>query len=263
MTAREDVAYLVGSGCRVAILRVLAAEPMRPSAIAERASCARETAQRNLAGFVDREWVEKTDGQYRLTAAGHMVLSRYGQLERTVESAKRLTVFLSNIGEVLEQTDPELLAEQRVTTSTPDNPHAPIERWLTLVDDVVDEYYGITPIVSQVFNEAAADAIGADTHMELIIDDAVLETSKERFPEALELGMELEQFTLFVAPSELDFGLTIADEHVWLAAYDQLGNVVASVDGDDEQFVAWAHDCYEGYRERARVVEPEQASQSN
>lgn len=258
MTAREDVAYLVGSACRVATLRVLADEPMRPSAIAEQVSCARETAQRNLAGFVNRDWVEKDDAHYQLTLAGHMVLNRYGQLERTVESARRLTVFLSNVGAVIDRADPELLAEQRVTTSTPENPHAPIERWLNLVDGEVSEYYGITPIVSQVFNEAAAEAIGPDTHMELIIDDSVLETSKERFPEALELGMELEQFTLFVDPSDLDFGLAIVDEHVWLAAYDELGNVVASVDGDDGRFVEWALDCYEQYRERAHCVESEQ-----
>jgi predicted transcriptional regulator len=257
MTAREDIAFLVGSECRVETLRALDDDPLRPSSLAGHVSCARETAQRNLAGFVDRNWVEKRDGKYRLTAAGRMVLDRYRELERTVDSAERLSVFLANVGDVGERVDPDLLANQTVTTSTPENPHAPIERWLGMVDGVVDSYVGITPIVSRVFNEAAERAIGPETEMELIIDQSVLEASRERFPDALELAFELDQFTLWVSSADLEFGLAICDGHVWVAAYDEFGNVVASVDGGDDAFVAWARETYDEYRERARRAETE------
>lgn len=260
MNAREDVAYLVGSECRVETLRTLDTESLRPSALAERVSCARETAQRNLAGFVERNWVQKRNGTYELTAAGRMVLRRYSRLERTVESAERLTVFLSNVDEAFDGVDPELLAGQTVTTSTAENPHAPIERWLAIVDGVADTYYGITPIVSRVFNQAAERAIGPDTEMELLIDRSVLETSREQFPDALELALDLDQFTLWVSPTDLEFGLAICDGHVWLAAYDDLGNVVASVDGDDEAFVELAHEVYENHCERASRVGSESLS---
>jgi predicted transcriptional regulator len=260
MTAREDIAFLVGSECRVETLRILREEPRNPSSLAEEASCARETAQRNLAGFTDRGWVEKRNRSYRLTSAGQMVLERYEQLERSVENAKNLDVFLANVGDVGDRIDTDLLAAQTVTTSTPDCPHAPIERWLTLVDETVDTYYGVTPIVSRVFNEAAEQAIGPDTHMELVIDQSVLETSQERFPEALELAFELDQFTLWMAPTDLEYGLTIVDGHVWVAAYDDFGNVVASVDGDDEQFLEWAQGCYDDLRSRSRQAEPENLS---
>jgi predicted transcriptional regulator len=263
VSAREDIAFLVGSDCRVGMLRALSDESLGPSTLADTVSCARETAQRNLAGFVDRDWVEKADGTYRITAAGQMVLETYTRLERTVESAKQLSVFFANCDDIVAEVDPELLAEQTITTSTPDHPHAPIERWLRLVDGVVDEYYGITPIVSRVFNQAAENAIGPGTEMELIIDESVLETSQERFPDALELAFDLEQFTLWIAPDELDFGLAVVDDAVWLAAYDEMGNVVASVDGDDDRFVAWARDCYEKHREQSTLAEPESLSLSS
>jgi predicted transcriptional regulator len=192
-----------------------------------------------------------------------MVLETYTRLEETVESADRLSVFFANCDSIVDEVSPELLAEQTITTSTSDNPHAPIERWLRLVDGVVDEYYGITPIVSRVFNKAAENAIGPETEMELVIDESVLETSRERFPDALELALELDQFTLWVAPFEVEFGLTIADGHVWLAAYDDMGNVVASVDGDDERFVAWAHDCYRRHCEQSTLLGSESASVSS
>ena len=263
MTAREDVAFLVGSNCRVGMLNALSDEPLGPSALADTVSCARETAQRNLAGFADRDWVRKEDGTYRLTTAGRMVLQTYTQLERTVESAKQLSVFFANCDGIVDEVDPELLAEQTITTSTPDHPHAPIERWLRLVDGVVDEYYGITPIVSQVFNQAAENAIGPETEMELVIDESVLETSQERFPDALELAFDLDQFTLWIAPYELDFGLAIVDDTAWLAAYDEMGNVVASVDGDNDRFVSWARDCYRRHCGQSTLAEPESVSLSS
>jgi predicted transcriptional regulator len=262
MTTREDIAFLVGSACRVETLYVLGDEPLGPSNLAERVSCARETAQRNLSGFVERSWVRKHDGTYELTAAGRMVLDQYSRLERTVENAERLTVFLENAGGIVDRVDPDQLAEQTVTTSTPEHPHAPIERWLDIVDGIVDSYCGIAPIVSRVFNEAAEGAIGEETRMELVIDDSVLETSRERFPDALELALELDQFTLWISPVEIDFGLAISDGHVWLAAYDDLGNVVASVDGDDDAFVEWAHEIYEEHRERSRRAERRNVSPS-
>jgi predicted transcriptional regulator len=257
MTSREDVAFLVGSECRVETLRVLDDDPLRPSRLAERVSCARETAQRNLSGFVERSWVRKRNGSYELTVAGRMVLDRYESLARTVESAAQLEVFLANAGDALGDVDPELLANQTVTTSTAEHPHAPIERWLDIVDGVVDSYHGVTPIVSRVFNEAAERAIGPDTHMELVIDESVLRTSAEQFPEALELALELDQFTLWLSPVDLEFGLAISDGHVWLAAYDDTGNVVASVDGDDDAFVEWARETYDRYCERSKQVDSE------
>jgi predicted transcriptional regulator len=262
MTAREDVAFLVGSECRVETLRVLDGESLRPSRLAERVSCARETAQRNLAGFVDRDWVEKSEGTYRLTAAGRMVLEQYESLESTVESAQKLRVLLANVGDAADAVDPELLARQTVTTASPENPHAPIDRWLDIVAGGVDSYYGVAPIVSRVFNEAAADAIGEDTEMELVIDESVLETSREEFQEALQRAFELDQFTLWVAPRELDYGLAVSDGHVWLAAYDDLGNVVASVDGDEDRFVEWATDSYRSLRAQSDRADPQSLSRS-
>ena len=262
MSTREDIAFLVGSECRVETLRALDEESLRPSRLAERVSCARETAHRNLSGFVERSWVRKHNGPYELTTAGRMVLDRYDDLERTVENADRLTVFLENIGRITDRIDPEQLAEQTVTTSTPEQPHAPIERWLDIVDGVVDEYYGIAPIVSRVFNEAAEQAIGEETLMELVIDQSVLEASREQFPDAFELALELDQFTLWISPIDIDFGLAISDGYVWLAAYDDLGNVVASVDGDDDAFVEWAHEIYEAHRDRSRRAERQNVSLS-
>lgn len=262
MRARDDIAFLVGSECRVDSLLALREGPLGPSAIARRVSCARETAQRNLGGFVERNWVTKDGGRYRLTVAGELVLDTYERLEFTVESASRLTTFLTHVDGALEDVPATLLSEQCVTSAGGEDPHAPINRWLEVIgEEPVDEYYGIAGIVSRLFNEAAERIIGPETEMELIIDESVLETSRTQYPDALQLAYDLERFTLYVSPDSIDFGLCICNGHAWLAAYDELGNIVASVDGDDERFVEWARGVYERHRSDARVSTPESEQQ--
>jgi predicted transcriptional regulator len=250
MTPRESIAFLVGSESRVTILRNLCEQSWRPTELAEASSCARETAQRTLTSFSDRGWVKKNGGgKYELTPAGRMVASEYEQFEQTVEAADRLSVLLANVGDAVADLDADVLSRLNAATATTENPHAPINRFLSVVgDDPVDEFQGITPIVSRVFNQAAERIIGPKSEVELVIDEDVLETSATEYPDALERAFELDQFTLYLSPTELTFGLMIVDGSVYLGAYDDNGNLVASVDGDDEEFVTWARNVYERHR---------------
>ena len=251
MSAREEIAFLVGSESRVAILRVLREQPHRPSELATECSCARETAQRTVSAFVDRGWAEKeTDGgRYALTAAGDMVADGYDEFEATVAVADRFSELLGNVGDVVADLDPVVLRRLHGTTATSDNPHAPINRFLTVTgSDYVDDFRGITPIVSRIFNEAAERIIGPESSVELVIDERVFETSASEYPDDLARAYELDQFQLFVSPKRLEFGLMLVDGHAYFAAYDDQGNLLASVDGTDEAFVEWAEQTYGRYR---------------
>ncbi|WP_231751490.1 winged helix-turn-helix domain-containing protein [Halogeometricum sp. CBA1124] len=256
MSARGEIAFLVGSESRVAVLRgPFRDQPYRPSELAAECSCARETAQRTVTAFADRGWVEKLtdDGRYALTAAGDVVAESYDEFEATVAVADRLSVLLSNLGDVAVDLDPVVLDRLHAAEATADNPHAPINRFLTVAgEEHVERFRGITPIVSRIFNEAAARVIGPESSVELVVDEAVLETSASEYPDDLERAFELDQFRLFVAPAKLDFGLMIIDGHAYLAAYDSQGTILASVDGTDDEFVAWAERTFRRCRESTR-----------
>lgn len=254
MTAREEIAFLVGSQTRVAILRTLRRAPRRPTELADECSCARETAQRTVSAFAERGWVEKRedDGRYALTAAGDVVAEGYDEFEATVDVADSLSVLLSNLGGVVSDLDPVVLGRLDRATATDDDPHGPLTRFLTVIgDDHVSEFRGITPIVSRIFNDAAERVIGPDSNVELVIDESVFETSAAEYPEDLERAFELDQFRLFVSPDRLDFGLMLVDGRAFLGAYDDQGNLIASVDGTDDGFVAWAERTYRRYRANA------------
>lgn len=264
MSARGEIAFLVGSESRVAILETLRGSPHRPTELAQECSCARETAQRTVSAFADRGWVEKRaeDRRYALTAAGEVVADGYEEFEATVTVADRLSVLLSNLGDVVSDLDPVVLRRLHDTTATGDDPHAPINRFLTVTGDgPVDRLRGITPIVSRVFNEAAKRVIGPESDVELVIDEGVFETSADEYPDDLERAFDLDQFRLFVSPRTLGFGLLLVDGHALLGAYDGHGNLIATVDGTDSEFYQWAENAY--CRHRAEAERPPSPSASD
>ncbi|MFC4359123.1 helix-turn-helix transcriptional regulator [Halobium salinum] len=254
MSARHDIAYLVGSDNRVDILRALRDEPRGPSELASACSCARETAHRSLSGFVERGWVARDDGEYRLTVAGGMVIEQYDRLETTVDGTNRVRPFLRHAPAAFRDLPPEFLSAVRLETATPENPHAPIGRFrATLGDGGLERFRGVTPVVSPLFNEAAGAALTPETDAELVIDESVLHVSETQYADALGEAFELEKFTLLVSSDSPGCGLMIADGHAFVCVYDE-GTMVASLDGDEEAFVEWVSDLYAEERDRSRVL---------
>jgi predicted transcriptional regulator len=258
MSAREDIAFLVGSEVRVDILRALRSESDRPSELADRCSCARETAQRTVTAFADRGWAEKVpdSDRYRLTRAGELVAGSYDDFEECLQVSARFRDLLANLNGAVSDLECEALSGTTPTRATPENPHTSINRLLDVMGGgEVDTLRGVTPIVSRVFNRAAERAIGPDTDAELIVDTDVLEASAAEYPEALDRADQLDGFTLYVSPDPIQFGLVLVDGHAYLGAYDDTGNLVASADGDGDDFVAWARQTFARTRDQSTVWE--------
>jgi predicted transcriptional regulator len=124
-----------------------------------------------------------------------------------------------------------------------------------LGDEPVEKFRGISPIVSRVFNESAERVIGPGTQMELIIDSEVLQHSITSYPDALARAHELEQFTLCVSEESIDFGLLLVDGYALVAAYDDDGNMVALIDGDEPEVLEWAQSVYDAVWANSTEIE--------
>lgn len=256
MGVREDIAFLVGSESRINLLQALSERPYRPTELADECSCARETAQRTLGGFVERGWVTKSNARYQLTPGGVSVLEEYSDFVDVVRGADRLETFLTNLGTFAEQFPIDRYEEMTVTEASGADPHAPIDRYLTVLgSSPVESFKGITPVVSRVYNEAAASVIGPETEMELVIDDSVLSVSESAYPDALQRATDLEQFSLFLSPEDIDFGLALVEDYAYVGAYDEHSNLVASVDGECEPLLAWAREVYHDYRQSSELLD--------
>jgi predicted transcriptional regulator len=256
MESREHVAFLVGSENRVRILETLRERPCRQCELVRVCGLSRSTVHRALDGLAAREWIRNEGGEYRLTAGGQFVLERYEALETSIERVNEWGPFLNRLGDVAATLPPAALDDATMVTTTPENPHGPVSHTAdALASSRAETFYGISPIVSPLINEAARKLIETGAEMELLIDDSVLDTSRAAYPAALEDAYTLENFALYLYPGDLTFGLTILDERVLVSTHDEQGVLRECLDGTNEALAAWARDTYEEYRAAAERVD--------
>lgn len=86
----DDVAFLVRSPNRAAVLVALAGEPQTRAELRDRVGASRVTVGRITTDLEARGWVEQTGDGYRATTAGRAVSAAYQQFRATVATTRRL-----------------------------------------------------------------------------------------------------------------------------------------------------------------------------
>lgn len=256
MAAHDDVQYLAGSRVRARILERLCEEPLRPTELTDRVDATRTTVQRILAGYLERDWVEKRGRKYTVTVSGRGVYRAYESLCADIERARRLGPFASTVGPVADDLPWEALDGAEVTVANDHDPFATVQRLVDLISTTdADHMRAVSPIVAAVFNEAAGEFIEDNGTLELTIDEGVLEASQTGFPDAIERARKNGDVEVFVHPEPLEFGLMLCDKQTCLGAYDDENNVRAVVESDSPELLEWANETYERHRSRATPLE--------
>jgi len=255
MDVHEQIQYLAGSTTRVRLLQTLRDSPRRPSELVDRYAVARSTIHRNLNELVDLGWVRRKNGRYRTTDAGALVLDRYDDLYKTIDRLDKATPFRTCFSEHEFDLPLESIDTATMREATAENPHAALYYYVEALPDSLEQFHGISPIVSPAFRDAHWDLIVESDHAELIVDEGVLAASKDEYPEAFEATLEIDPLELYVHPDTLGFGLAICDrEQAFIGAYTEQGRFRAVLDSTDEDFVQWAMNVYESCREPAKPV---------
>lgn len=250
--AFDDVQFLTGSPHRPVILDAMSTDPVRPGKLTERVDATRTTVQRVLAGFLDRQWVAKRDGEYYATVTGKRVHARYESLVDEIGRAQALGPMATHLEFPLEDVPDEALATGSVTVATEQNPLAVIEGIVEWFQDRDGGHVaGVTPIVSQTINEAAAEMVDDGTSVDLVIDPNVLEHSAAEFPSATDRAVDDEGVDAFVYPEPVSYGLAVHGTDVMLAAYDDESNPRALLECDDADVADWAEDRVDRLLSRA------------
>jgi predicted transcriptional regulator len=250
-----DVQFLTGSPQRFAVLSALCETPARPCDLRDRVDATRTTVQRILAGFRERDWVYKRDGQYHPTVTGRRVLTRYRSLLTDVERAREFGPVATHLEPIADRFPAALLTESTMTRGTEQDPLAAVSRLIDRFRSAEGEVRAISPIVSQSFNEVAAELLDSDVEMTLVVDRDVIDRSASDFPTAFERGIEHGGIDIFVHETPLSFGLLLDDTGCCLAVYDDGNNLRATIESADESVIEWAHVQYERRKERADPLE--------
>lgn len=246
-----DVQFLTGSPHRRAVLDALCDESARPHELCADIDVTRTTIQRILAGFRERQWVVKHDGNYRATVTGRRVHERYEALHEEVSRAQRFGPLAAHLGPVADDLPVAALERGRLTVSEEGSPLAALSRFTEWLQAVEGQMHAISPVVAQPFNDIGAELLSAETRIEFIIDSAVLEQSKAQYESDLEFGVGHDQITIYVHETPLSIGVAFDDERCCVVAYDDGNNLKAMLEAGRGELYEWTTDVFERHRERS------------
>jgi len=246
-----DVQFLTGSPHRRAVLSALCDEPARPHELCADVDVTRTTIQRILAGFRERQWVVKHDGNYRATVTGRRVCAQYETLHEELTRAQRFGPLAAHLGPVADDLPVGALESGRLTVSEDGSPLAVLSRFTEWLGAVEGEMYAISPVVAQPFNEIGAELLSGDTSIEFVIDSAVLEQSRDQYESDLELGRDHDQMSIYVHETPLSIGVAFDDERCCVVAYDDGNNLRAMLEAGAGELYDWTTEVFERHRERS------------
>ena len=253
--AFEDIQFLTGSPHRRQVLQALCAEPARPHELCSTIDATRTTIQRILAGFRERQWVAKHDGNYRATVTGRRLCQEYESLLGAAERARELGPLAAHLGPIADDLPVDALERGELTVSEEGSPLAALSRFTEWMAAIDEQLYAVSPVVAKPFNEIGVELLESGVDIGMVIDGGVLETSRERYESDLELGAEHDRIDIHVHEGPLPLGIALDAERCCLVAYDDDHNIRAILETTDGDLYEWAMETYERHRERAVALD--------
>ncbi|WP_439028023.1 helix-turn-helix transcriptional regulator [Haloarchaeobius sp. DT45] len=250
---QDHAAFLAGSPSRVRLLAALDDGDGTPADLAEATGIAHRSVQRNLGDMVERGWVEKRAGAYRLTAVGRLVAAEQARHERALD---RLDRFEPLLGHLPADHTPPLDALDGVTlvSAAPDRPQAPIQHYVQSVEGFDPTTIRIAlPVLSRLFHRVHGELAFDGAHTELVLGYETMARAADLNPLEFAALRRVGIIDLYVCDDPVGCGVTVGDGRAVLGAYDADGNMRACAAGDG-RFHDWASDLYRRYREAAKPL---------
>lgn len=257
MSAHSDAQFLANSPDRLALLESLSEEARTPGELAADHSFTRRSAQRNLAEFVDRGWAASSGGTYRLTVTGEFIADEHAAYIDSLGRINDFAPLFRHLPDRDHAPDPAWLTDAEITVATEEDPQAPVHQYVTSVKQFdTRRVRMLSPVLSRLFHEAHASLAFRKVHTDLVMPTMMVQRARERNPIEFTTIVALDILSLYRSPEPFRIGLTIGDEQLLMAAYDDEKQLQALIDSENSQFHAWAADLFERYRQQSERVTP-------
>jgi predicted transcriptional regulator len=250
-----DVQFLTGSPQRRNVLKALCEEPARPHELCADIDATRTTIQRILAGFRERQWVVKYDGDYRPTVTGRRICQQYEALLGELRLAREFGPLAAHLGPVANDLPIEALERGQLTVSDEGSPLAVLSRFTEWFRAVEGQMHAMTPVVAQPFNEIGVELVESGAAIDIIIDRTVFEKSRRQYESEWDFAVANEGVSIYIHESPVPAGLAFDDERCCLVAYDEDNNLRAMLESTDDELYDWAQATYEQYRSESVPLE--------
>ncbi len=230
------------------VLEALLEGPMDRREIEARLDVSRATSHRFAQWLDGQGYVEKVDGRLRLTGQGEAVAEEVLRFEANVRAAERLAPLLASVCEDHQEFVIEPFTDATVTVAGPEDPYAPVRRFVDLVEGSASlRGFNTTHMAPLAFEEFHRQLFEA-TDTELIYLPGAVERLFEEYPERARAAVEHGHFAVRTREA-LPYGLAVFDDRVGIAGYDDVtGLMRVFVDTDATIAREWAERVYASVR---------------
>lgn len=199
--------------------------------------------------------IERSSGEFVLTALGEISAEEVIAFGETMEAAWRLTPVLEIASAHGVELSVAAFVDATVTTAAPGNPYRPVNRFMELVSETETlrglDPASINPLHFDEINTRIVEGMRTDAIFPTTVIEELITSNPERAKRTFESG----NLTLRVH-DDLPFGLTLCDERIGIGTYDEeTGLLQTYIDTDASEALEWAEEVYAEYRREATEVQ--------
>lgn len=241
---------------RTEVLECVADGPADKRDLRDELGVSRSTVYKAVRELEERQLVEQTGDEVRLSLHGRLLFDEYRSFVATgADVCDHRDVLSALPPDAPVRTD--LFVGSEVVRAKPVTPDRPLDYLEDLLMDA-DRVLGFAPAVFrrhvELFHE---ELISGGLSASVVFEESVVEHARDDYGERFRQSVEADCYALWETDEPLPFGLTITDgnrEEVAVTVYDE-GRPVAVVANDTDKALDWGRGVFERYRESARRVE--------
>ena len=253
-----NIDEFVGLTRRWPVLDALRTGPLDRRDLQERVDVSRPTIHRQLRSLRDAGLVTKRNGKFALSPVGELAATEFSRLFEVMDNVSTLGQVVPWLPVAEFDFEFDRLRQAEVTLPRRNDPFAPTRRMLRTIHGA-DHIRMVTYTFLPEGDPAARRCFVEEGQIfEGVLDSTLVNSLLEDPASAAHLRELLERGArISIAPEQVPFILTIADEQVFLGAIGDDGSPRGLIVTDDEVIRAWAEETVEAYLARAEPLTTE------
>lgn len=244
----DTVAFLTRSPNRLAILRSLRRGSKDLRDLGDDLDAPRTTLTDNLSALAERGWVERIDGEYRVTALGSCVEDVLRDCRHSMRTAADLAPFLEYVPAGGLDVDVGRLHDSEVVTARFPRPYAPLNRFVEVVGDA-GRLLAAGPLVTPVFDAVHEGVVERGLDAELFVTRDRYDTLRAEFGSRVEDGLATGRLRFGIREATRGYGTALVDDALVLGGLDEDGLIRAIVETDSPTAVDWGESVFREHRD--------------
>ncbi|MFC5369062.1 helix-turn-helix transcriptional regulator [Salinirubrum litoreum] len=252
----DDIAYLARSDHRVSTLVALTVRPRTRSELRGTVGVSPSTMRRTLREFEERDWIRRPDHEYEATQLGAYIASGMTALKERVELEQRLRDVWQWLPGEESGFTVEMCPDAVVTVAEADNPYAPINRFLTLLDESDTlRFIGSSLVLLEPCRDEFCEHVIDGLQAEIIDPPRVAEYIRSTYPALSSETLASGNLTVRLLEDLPPYGVGLFDDRIAVCGHDPDSVTVrVLLDTADEEAREWAESEYDFYRRQTQTA---------